>query len=602
MFSEKDLEQQIIFHRNKYWVENNPIISDKEYDQLIESLKQVNPRHILLTEIEYNVSFGGEKIPHSKPLLSLEKVFTFNSIKSWMQKVARNTDEVFIVTPKYDGICCKYYASQNIIATRGNGIEGENITSKLPLLEFESDNVNNNRNIIGEIVIKYSEFEKCELRRKDGSKYKTARNIVSGIMNLKDVSSIVGKIKLTFVDHKKISTTFKYSEFDLEYWENVIQYITALKDTYPMDGIVIELQDELYGDSLGVTSHHPRSKIAFKFENQFAFGTIESISFSSGKRKLTPVANITPIVINGVTIKRVTLHNAKMIIDNDIHIGDELKVVRSGDVIPYVAGVTQGIHRTPIKLNECPYCKSKLEYREPELYCTNVNCNGTSSKLLFESVRALGIDGIGQTSIDKFVESLEINSVIDILTLEEDDIADLPDFGEISAANIVSNISKVINGVEDYKLLAALNIKSIGINLSKQILKTYTLTELMEVSHFELNEIQGIGHIRAVELQNEIANSASLLLELMEICNVTTTKNINSISLGAICFSGTFPNKKDYYKAIAENAGYTVSDSVTKNLSYLVTAGASTSKVTKARSYRIPILKVDDFLNLIQNK
>lgn len=600
MLSEKELEQQIIFHRNKYWVENDPDISDEEYDRLIESLKRINPRHVLLTDIEYNVSFGGEKIPHSKSLLSLEKVFTFDSIKNWLQKVARNTDEMFIITPKYDGICCKYYASQNVIATRGDGIEGENITSKLPLLEFESDNLQNNQNIVGEIIIKFSEFEKCELRRKDGSKYKTARNLVSGIMNLKDITPIVGKIKLTFIDHKKISTKFKYSDFNLEYWEQIIHYITALKNTYPMDGIVIELEDELYGDSLGVTSHHPRSKIAFKFENQFAYGTIESVSFSSGKRKLTPVANITPIVINGVTIKRVTLHNAKMIIDNNIHIGDELKVVRSGDVIPYVAGVSQGTHRTPIKLNECPYCKSKLEYREPELYCTNVNCNGTSSKLLFESVRALGIEGIGQTTIDKFVESLEITSIIDILTLEEDDITDLPDFGEISAANIVSNISKVIKEVEDYKILASLNIKSIGVNLSKQILKVYTLNELMEVSHFELNEIQGIGQIRAVELQNEIANSTSLLLELMEICNIVSTKNINNVSLGTICFSGTFPNKKEYYKTLAENAGYTISDSVTKNLSYLVTAGASTSKVTKAKSYRVPILKIEEFLNMIK--
>lgn len=600
--NEKELERQITFHRYKYWTENDPIIEDGEYDLLLETLRKVNPKNKLLQEVEYNYDFGGEKVNHPKPLLSLEKVFTFEAIKNWMRKIARNTEEVFVITPKYDGISAKFYSSQNILATRGDGFIGENITNKIPILDFETDSSNNNKNITGEIIIKEPVFATSELRRKDGNKYATPRNLVAGVMNLKDISNIENKVKLTFIEHKKISFEISFKDFDEEKWKEVLLKIEHLKEEFPLDGVVLELKDELYGDSLGVTAHHPKWKIAFKFENNFGYGKLESVTFSTGKRKLTPVANVSPTVVNGVTIKRVTLHNAKMIIDNDLHIGDTLKIVRSGDVIPYVAGITKGDVRTPISLDQCPYCESELKYVEPELYCTNENCLGISSKLLFESVRTLGIDNIGQTSINKFMEHLGVTNVLDILTLEHDEIANLDDFGDISASNIINNINSVISKIEDYKILAALNIRSVGINLSKQILKVYTLDDLLDITHFELNEVQGIGEVRAMEIEREIHRNEDILLGLMDICDIVTTKGADGVTLGSICFSGTFPKRKDYYKQAAVNAGYSVVDSVTKNLSYLVTAGASTSKVNKARSYRIPVLRVEEFAELIKNK
>lgn len=600
--NEQELERQISFHRYKYWTENDPIIEDSEYDQLLESLRKLNPNNKLLQDVEFNYDFGGEKVNHPKPLLSLEKVFSFDTIKNWMKKVARNTGEEFLISPKYDGISAKYYANQNILATRGDGNIGENITNKISILDFETDKLNNNKNITGEIVIKEPIFAKSELRRKDGNKYATPRNLVAGVMNLKDISNLENKVKLTFIEHKKYTFTVSYKEFTENKWLELLLEIDKLKETYPLDGVVIELKDELYSDSLGITAHHPRGKLAYKFENNFGFGKLESVTFSTGKRKLTPVAHITPTIVNGVTIKRVTLHNAKMIIDNDIHIGDTLKVIRSGDVIPYVAGITKGENRKPIRLDKCPYCDSELKYIEPELYCSNQSCAGISSKLLFESVRTLGIDNIGQTSINKFMEHLGVTNILDILTLEHEEIASLDDFGDVSASNIINNINHVVNKIEDYKILACLNIKGVGVTLSKQILKIYSLEELLEISHFELNDIQGIGEIRAMEIDREISRNQDILLGLMSICNIMVSKDSDQFTLGSICFSGTFPKKKEYYKQLANKAGYSTVDSVTKDLSYLVTAGASTSKVNKARLYRIPILKIEDFEQLINKK
>lgn len=600
MLTKQELINQIIFHRNKYWVDNDPEISDSEYDLLIESLRAIDPDNILLSDVEFNAQISDDKkIHHPVPMLSLEKAFSFESIKTWMKKIARNSEEEFIITPKYDGISARYYANQNILASRGDGEFGEDLTNKFPLLEIESESKTNNKNITGEIVIKINRFATCTLTRKDGRKYASPRNLAAGIMNLKDITDLIGKIKLTFIDHKFIGENVSYKDFTLEKWKDIIQDIEKIKETYPLDGIVFELKDINYSESLGLTAHHPRGKLAYKFEDIFAYSTLESITFQSGKHKLTPVANITPVTINGVTIQRVTLHNAKMLIDNNVHIGDTLKIIRSGDVIPYIAEIIEGAKRSPINIDACPYCDSKLEYREPELYCTNTNCIGTSSKQLYESVKTLGIEGIGPTTIDKFIQYLNVESILDILTLEYEDIVDLPDFGETSADNIINAIDNVVKSVEDYKVLACLNIKSIGTTLSKQILTNYTLDELLEVSAEELSEIPGIGYIRSLDITRELSNSSDLLLELMELLNIRKSKDIQNVSLGTICFSGTFPKQKEYYRDLAIDAKYTVVESVTKNLTYLVSAGAITSKVTKARSYRVPILKLEDFMKLI---
>ncbi len=600
MLTEQQLASQIRIHRDKYWIDNDPELTDSEYDLLIEELRSLNPNHKLLTEVEFNAQISEDKkIRHPVSLLSLEKVFSFEGIKDWMRKTARNTEEEFLVSPKYDGISAKYYANQNILASRGDGEFGEDLTNKFPLLEIESNDVTNNKNITGEILIKLDRFNTCTLKRKDGKSYATPRNLAAGIMNLKEIDNLIGKIKLTFIDHKKIVTNIKYSDFTEEFWEKLNSKITELKKIFPLDGIVIELKDSEYSESLGLTAHHPRGKIAYKFENNFAYSTLENVTFQSGKHKLTPVAHITPISLNGVTIKRVTLHNAKMLIDNDIHIGDTLKIIRSGDVIPYVAGVEIGKNRKKLNIEQCPYCTSQLEYREPELYCTNNSCIGTSSKQLYESVRSLGIDGIGQTTIDKFIEHLEIENILDVLTLEYEDIADLPDFGDTSANNIINAINNVVKSVEDYKVLACLNIKNIGTSLSKQILTHYTLEELLNISSYELNEIPGLGVIRSDDIIRELSNSQQLLIDLMELLTIKNTKDNISVKLGNICFSGTFPKQKEYYKNLAIDANYNVVENVTKDLTYLVSAGASTSKVTRARSYRIPILKIEDFMKLI---
>lgn len=593
------LEELIEFYKEKYWKEHESIISDTEYDALLEQLREKDPNHRLLKTVEYS-NIIIDKIKHPIPLLSLKKVFSYNEIKKWMNKISRSSTEEFYISPKYDGMCAKYYVKENILATRGDGEYGENITNKLQLLKILS-NKTLQSNIVGEIVIKHEDFKNCKLIKQDGSNYSNPRNLVSGLMNIKDIQSIINNITLYFIDHEYTRATTSLLNFNEEYWENILVHINKIKDeTYPIDGIVIELKDKQYLESLGTTSHHPRGKIAYKFEDIGVESTLKDVIFQMGKRKLTPVGIIDPITLSGSVVKRVSLHNAKTILDNDICIGDKVKIIKSGDIIPYMISSSKGENRKKIKLNSCPYCDSKLQYKEPELYCTNSQCEGNLSKNLYESIKILGIDGVGQKTVNRIMEYLEINDIIDFFYISEEDLLDIPDFGKVSAANFINQFDNIRKSIEDYKVLASLNIRGVGVSLSKKILKHHTLADLQNITQQQLMNIYNIGEIRAYEIINDLNNKSDLIVELIEELNIINTKYVYSNpSKGTICFSGKFPRKKDFYKELAIKANFTVIDNVTKELTYLVTAGPATSKVTKAKSYRIPVIQIEQFLELI---
>jgi DNA ligase (NAD+) len=291
-----------------------------------------------------------------------------------------------------------------------------------------------------------------------------------------------------------------------------------------------------------------------------------------------------------------------MLLDNDVHINDIVKVFRSGDVIPYIAEVKPSeTYRKKIEINKCPSCGSKVIYKEPELICSNEHCDGSNAKLLFQAVQTLGIDNIGLTTIDKFIEYLDVKDITDILELNEEDLELLPGFGEKLIEKIYTNILTVRNSViDDYKLLACLNIKGIGNTLSKAILEKCTLNDLLDnIESDKFIEIFGIGENRSDELINGISENYEILDYLMKTFDYTNTKDKDKkTSLGKICFTGKFDCHKSHYYDIAKSKGYEIVESVSKDLLYLVSNGAATSKTSKARKINIKILNLDQFLKL----
>ncbi|MBN1863955.1 MAG: hypothetical protein JW808_03550, partial [Victivallales bacterium] len=604
-YTEKDLEQLVARHNRLYWSEGEPEISDQEYDLLLRRLEALNPAHPLLSELLSPKVASEGKVRHAEPMLSLAKAYSMDDLMAWAGKIARSPDETFLVEPKYDGISANF--ANGILATRGDGEEGENVSSKIPLIELEAPGYKGplDKEARGEIVIRNDDFGTIysNIKKKDGGIYKNSRNAVSGIMGLKEIDSMLRQgAKLTMVDYDLVSYRVKLSELR-ERWPGLLSEIEQLP--YPMDGIVVKLADEAYRASLGNTAHHPRAQIAFKFTGIQKKTRLLDVQWSFGKNCLTPVAVLEPVELGGITIKHATLHNCQNVVDKDIKIGDMVTVERAGDVIPYILDSEPGESRRDSLISKCPCCRSNLVRVGPEICCINKDCPETNLQRLFASVRNIGIERLGEPNIRKMMNSLGVKNLKDIFSLTKEDILRLDGFKEKSAENLVNEIANAKN-TNDYQILAALNIRGIGKNVARSILKKFTIAELRELSVEQLSEIDGVGPERAEALFSELRNQSNFLDELIAALNIQTSKTSlpeTSSDKTKICFSGKMPMPRSHYEDLARERGLEPVDSVTSDTAILVLqdTSSSSSKAKKAAKLGITIMQTDEWLGSKEN-
>lgn len=594
----QELVLLIEYHNQRYWKLGEPEISDDDYDRLMVELRNRDPNHPLLHWVgtPHTASFGG-KVKLAKPMLSLDKAYSLEELVEWAQKYIRSKDEWLLAQPKYDGISANFDGT--ILATRGDGEIGEDISDKLPLIELEAPNYTGklNRPARGEIVIRKDDFANLysQIRKKGGGVYKNSRNAVAGIMGLKDISDMVRQhAKLTLADYSLVSFKIKFSELSGRFAE-IIETVEALP--YPTDGVVFKLADTEYSESLGATSHHPRGQIAFKFSGIRRKTKLLAVEWSFGKNALTPVAELEPIEIGGVTIKRATLHNAQNIIDMDIQIHDEVTVERAGDVIPYIVSSEPGEGRINAMITNCPGCGSTLVRRGPELCCVNPECFETNLQKLTAAVKNFGIEQLGEPTIRKMMLSLGVKKLSDIFKLTQNQLLKLDNFAEKSAANLYREIDTAKH-VTDYQFLAALNIPNIGLDIAKILLKHFKLEELSTLSEDELLNVPGIGEKRAKAIVEVLHSEAQEINGLLAAVEVSQTAQNSSTARPTICFTGKMPEKRSFYENLAAKHGYEAVDSVSQSLSLLVTADISSnsSKTGKAKKLGIPIVELQEFL------
>ena len=594
----QELVQLIEYHNQRYWGLGEPEISDDDYDRLMVELRSRDPNHPLLHWVgtQRTASAGG-KVKLAKPMLSLDKAYSLEEVVEWAQKYIRSKDELLLAQPKYDGISANFDGT--ILATRGDGEIGEDISDKLPLIELEAPNYTGqlNRPARGEIVIRKDDFANLysHIYKKGGGVYKNSRNAVAGIMGLKDISDMIRQhAKLTLADYSLVSFKIKFSELSGRFAE-IIETVEALP--YPTDGVVFKLADTAYSESLGATSHHPRGQIAFKFSGIRRKTKLLAVEWSFGKNALTPVAELEPVEIGGVTIKRATLHNAQNIIDMDIQIHDEVTVERAGDVIPYIVSREPGGERINAMITNCPGCGSTLVRRGPELCCVNPECFETNLQKLTAAVKNFGIEQLGEPTIRKMMLSLGVKKLSDIFKLTQNQLLKLDNFAEKSAANLYREIDTAKH-VADYQFLAALNIPNIGLDIAKILLKHFKLEELSTLSEDELLNVPGIGEKRAKAIVEVLHSEAQEINDLLAAVEVSKTAQNSSTTRPTICFTGKMPEKRSFYENLAAEHGYEAVDSVSQSLSLLVTADISSnsSKTGKAKKLGIPIVELQDFL------
>lgn len=597
--TETELAERIDYLNRSYWENGEQEVEDAEYDALMRELEAISPAHPLLNAIHGATVTSSGNVRLSHPMLSLDKAYSLPEVLTWANKFKRTDDERLLVQPKYDGISAVY--ENGILATRGDGFLGENISDKIPLIRLEAKNYTGplDRPVRGELLIRADEFHskwQSKIRKKDGAPYRNPRNAIAGILGLDNITVIQYAMQLcgaflSFVDYNKYSWSVSLHEFETQ-WDTIRTQIEALP--YPMDGIVIKLADSLYAEALGATAHHPRGQIAFKFTNLRRISKVIGIEWQFGKNCITPVAKIEPVEIGGTTIRSATLHNVQNVIDKDIQIGDTVTVERAGDVIPYIVECSPGTNRIPALIEYCPACKMPLSRRGPELICPNSDCPGTRLPKLAAAIKTVGIEDLGKATIAEMIDRLHVRTLKDIFSLTVADILSLPGFATLSAEKLFAEINAAKTVGTD-QILAALNIPGIGQTLAKKILIEHPLPELRTLDVTALSAIFGIGPERAKLLCTALKEQSDTLDELLGCVNAI---DVTAEALPSICFTGKMPNPRPFYEALAKRNGYLPVSEVNQTLKLLVTADVapSSSKLQKALKLTIPTLSLSAWL------
>jgi DNA ligase (NAD+) len=598
----KWLEKEIEKHDKNYWKDMSPEISDIHYDKLTRELEKLDPNNPTLNKIHTPVPTKDLKVHHRKAMLSLNKVYTVPELLTWCEKVARNQKELFRIEIKYDGCSANY--EDGVLATRGDGTIGENISDKIPIIK-----IHGKENIRGEIIFRKSFFEQYNhvLKKRDGTPYSNARNACAGLLN-RDDNPVTGEI-LELIPFNMETTIRTLTDIKLFDFDSYIEEVKALD--YPADGIVVKIAKPEYAESLGYTSHHAKSEMALKFANDTAQTKLLGVTWSLGKEVITPIGNVEPVEIGGVTISNVSLHNWNFIAEHSIHIGDTLTIERAGDVIPHVISCAweEEVDEEPkaIEIDECPECNSPVIYKKPNIYCTNNNCKGKKVNKLYDAITRIGIDRIGKPTIKNMVDILEVDNLIDILQLTKESLLRLPKFGDKKASNTLNEIHKVNDaGVYEWQILAAMNIPGIGRTLSKTLCEKFGIIQLMDLCYDPncvsiLSEIEGIEEKRANDIQQGINTNEGYIEALYDLLPLKVYAVIEDNPLTTVCFSGKFPEQKSvYYEKL--KGKYEIVKSVTKSLDILVVADRTkgSSKQKKAEKLGIEIINIDEMMGRVQ--
>ena len=541
------LREEIRYHNHRYYVLNDPVISDAEYDQLMKELielEQHYPQYITPDSPTQRV--GAEPIPefatvkHIAPMLSLSNAFSDEELIAFDQRIKKIVPEQkieYVIELKIDGLAIALVYENGIFvrgATRGDGVTGEEITLNLrtikaiPLKLF-GKNIPSFFEVYGEVYMKKSDFKKLnEERMKNGENlFANPRNAAAGSVRQLDPRITAQRHLDIFVyraifaeNHKKFLTHIEVLNYLKKLGFKVNQEIKLCSDIkeainychqwiekreeldYEIDGMVIKVNSLLVREKLGSTTRSPRWAIAYKFPAQQTTTRIKDIIVQVGRTgALTPVAILNPIKISGSIVQRATLHNEDEIRRKDIRIGDTVLVQKAGEVIPEVVKVIKekriGKEKEFIVPSKCPVCGGKVYRPEGEVIsrCINISCPAQIKEKIrhFVSRDAIDIEGLGPALIDQLVEKKLVKNISDLYFLKRNELISLERMAEKSADNLLKAI-KESKERPLYRLIYGLGIRYVGVHTSEIITRYYpTLDEFMKANLEELIEINEIG-------------------------------------------------------------------------------------------------------------
>ena len=654
------LKKQIIRHNDAYYIDDAPTITDASFDLLYKELVDIERQFPVLVQADSPSQRVGGKakvsfspIIHEKPMLSLSNAFDTKDLEVFNKRVCDElgVKEVqYAVEPKFDGLAVTLHyidGTLSLAATRGDGNTGEDVTHNIKTikslpLKLSAQNSASRIEIRGEVIMHKDDFDMLNKeQKKSGLKlFANPRNAAAGSLRQLD-STVAAKRPLRFYAYSIDSSQAKIKSQEQGLDElrelkiptsglsktvvgvkqliDYYKYIEGIRKglPYDIDGVVYKVNSLNYQDELGFVSKAPRWAIAHKFSAEQVETEIIDITVQVGRTgSITPVARLKPVFVSGVTVTNATLHNEDEMSRKDILIGDYVRVRRAGDVVPEVINAIHekrpGNAKKFIMPTKCPVCSSILirELGEAALRCNaGMNCKAQKKQSLmhFCSRKAMDIDGLGEKIIDQLIDVNLINTFSDIYKIKKEQLTGLERFAEKSADNLITSIEKSKKTTLG-KFIYALGIRNVGEATSADIAKHYGAIEnIIEQDEDSLQQVDDIGPTVAKSIYQyflDVTNTKQILSlvdhgvvwEKIESMDHEANSKLNGLTF---VLTGTLKNlKRDDAKSLIQRCGGKVTNSVSKNTSYLVAGEEAGSKLSNAIALDVQVLSEEELINL----
>ncbi|MBW7951111.1 MAG: NAD-dependent DNA ligase LigA [Chitinophagaceae bacterium] len=661
------LRKILQFHEYKYYIENNAIINDNEYDFLYTLLEKTEKQFPeLITKDSPTQRVGNSlnesfsTVQHLVPMLSLENSYNAEDLNDFDRKAreASGLNEIeYCVEPKFDGASISLIYENDFLVratTRGNGVEGDDITNNIkqirsiplsaPFSRYGITQIEIRGVIMTkEAFVKYNE----RLVQQGLATVANPRNTAAGSLRIKNPKEVAERNLDAFLYHvsyclanQTFLTTYNTHDAQLKLlWDcgfrstekikfiakkinEVIEYVKSFEQKrddlpYEIDGMVIKVNNLSLQEKLGMTSHHPRWAIAYKFKARQATTILKNIDFQVGRTgAVTPVAKLEPVFIGGVTVSSISVHNEDYIKEKDLKIGDTVLIERAGDVIPQIVQSIveqrKGTEQEIIFPKYCPVCNNELFKEEGEAVwrCVNIECEAqVVEKIIhFVSKDAMDIKSFGEANVRKFYELKLLKDIPEIYKLNFSVISTIEGFGKKS----IDNLQAAIEASKQqplYRLIYGLGIRFVGETTAKTLANSVDhLLEFKNKTEEDLQQLEDVGTKIAASIRHFFSTESNIkMLEELELLGVqlkNTKKEIVSSGelLGqTFLFTGTLSKlKRSEAEALAEEHGGIIVSGVSAKLNYLVVGEDAGSKLEKAKKINtIKIISEEEFLQLV---
>ena len=648
----EQLREQIRYHSRKYYTEDDPEISDREYDMLYRRLEDLEAEFPeLITPDSPTQKIGGTgyntfaPVVHEVPLESLHDSFSEEELREFDRRVKNVIfDPQYVVEPKFDGLSVALEYRDGVFvrgSTRGDGVTGEDVTENIRTIRTVPKKLSEPipfLEVRGEVYMSDSSFERlCERQELlEERPFKNPRNAAAGSLRQKDPKVTAGRELDIFVFNVQQIRGEELSRHDQSLRrlnelgftvpplfhtsndiEQVIDFIREIGEKrgefdFPIDGAVVKVNDFSQREELGSTAKFPRWAEAFKYPPEEKETTLLDIEVNVGRTGvLTPTGLFAPVTLAGTTVSRATLHNQDFITEKDIRIGSRVILRKAGEIIPEVVSVVSNPPESvPFLLPEtCPSCGSPVSRIEGEaaVRCGNPQCPAQLLRHLihFASRDAMDIDGLGPAVLEQLLEANLIFSPADLYHLKAEELASLERFGQKSAENLISALEKS-KGSDLYRLIYALGIPHIGVKAAQLLCNEFpSMEKICAATEEDISKIDGFGGIMAREIVDFFSydSAQKLVARLAEAgVNMEAEQQTKGTAFAGLTFvlTGTLPtmSRKEATELIERNGGK-VSSSVSKKTSYVLAGEEAGSKLEKANTLGIPVLTESELTTML---